>query len=112
MAYRLSRHPASGIFGDFGHRTLWDEFCYEVQYGPTSQLEGAWDHTLSGFAQAVVEQMPAHVAALLSWYLADRDDARRVNDAICAGDIGEAVIAAARGRASERDPGKIFGDGW
>ena len=47
VIYRLQRIKASGIFGDdFNHKTGWDEYCYEVQQGPHTLLEQAWDHQI------------------------------------------------------------------
>jgi fructosamine-3-kinase len=41
VIYRLQRLDASGICGDdHQHKTLWDEFCHEVQWGPSDdQIE-------------------------------------------------------------------------
>jgi hypothetical protein len=33
VIYRLQRSKASGIFGDYGYKTLWGEYCHEVQKG-------------------------------------------------------------------------------
>ncbi|NJM49704.1 MAG: hypothetical protein HC843_01410 [Sphingomonadales bacterium] len=71
----LERFPASGIYGDdYGLRSLWDEFCFEAQEGPVSELEYAWDHTLDGFVQAIVERIPAHHQELLSWSIAQEQE--------------------------------------
>lgn len=67
VAYRMQRIPASGIFGDdYRHRTLWDEFCHEVKNGPHDQLEEAWEITLDGIMAGVVDDLPPHVAAVLT----------------------------------------------
>ena len=74
VIYRLQRFPASGVYGDdLGHRTLWDEFCYEVQEGP---FEGgldispasAWEYMVREFVEAVQERIPNKLARLLSIY--------------------------------------------
>ena len=50
VIYRLQRIEASGIFGDdFNHKTGWDEYCYEVQNGPHTLFEQAWDHHIGTF---------------------------------------------------------------
>ena len=67
--YRLQRFPASGVYGDaFAYKTLWDEWCHEVQEGPHYLLESAWDHTLSTFLKDVIDRVPAHARELLSKY--------------------------------------------
>jgi integrase len=36
---RLQWIKATGIYGDdYGHKTLWDEYCHEVQFGPLATL--------------------------------------------------------------------------
>ena len=67
--YCLQRFPASGIYGDgFAYKTLWDEWCHEVQEGPHDLLESAWDHTLSTFLKGVIDRIPAHARELLCKY--------------------------------------------
>ena len=66
--YRLQRFPASGFYGDdFTYRTLWDEWCHEVQ-NPNSLLGDMWDLTLFPFLKDVVDRVPQHARALLSEY--------------------------------------------
>lgn len=57
VVYAMQRSPASGIFGDRGHRTVWDEYCHECQYGPHEGLMSAWDHTLDGFLTSVANNV-------------------------------------------------------
>jgi hypothetical protein len=51
VIYRLQRLDASGIFGDdHQHKTLWDEFCHEAQWGPSDdQIDSAWGMTIRPF---------------------------------------------------------------
>ena len=96
MRHRMQRYPATRIYGDdSGHRTLWDELCHEAANGPAPALESAWEHTLSSFAIAVVEQMPSHTKAILSWHLASLED-DEPSDGIYAEALIEAVTAATR----------------
>lgn len=67
VAHRMQRIPASGIFGDdHRHRTLWDEYCHEVQNRPHDLLEAAWEITLDAIVTAVVDDLPPHIAAVLT----------------------------------------------
>ena len=69
VIYRLQQFPASGIYGDaYTYKTLWDEWCHEVQEGPHDLLEWAWDQTLPPFFKDVIDRVPAHTRELLSKY--------------------------------------------
>jgi hypothetical protein len=71
LRHRLRRLPAAGIFGDdYGHRSLWDEFEFEAENGPTAGLEWAWNGALSGVLCEVIDKLPEHHRCLLSWHLA------------------------------------------
>jgi hypothetical protein len=78
VIHRMQRVKASGIFGDsYIYKTLWDEYCHEVQEGPHDPLERAWDLTIPPFIDEVIEHLPRHVAVLLSIFAAwdlDEDD--------------------------------------
>ena len=79
VIYRLQRINASGIFdSDYRYKTLWDEYCHEVQEGPTNQIEHAWENTITPFLDDVTERIPNHTAVLLSifasWELGEDDD--------------------------------------
>jgi hypothetical protein len=75
----LQRAPASGIFGDdFQHKTLWDEYCHEVQNGPQDALAYAWNNTLEPILEDKARLLQHEEAVLLSigaaWEL-DEDEA-------------------------------------
>lgn len=43
VVHRLQRLPSNGIFGDdCGLRTVWDEYCFDQQQGPSPSLDYAW----------------------------------------------------------------------
>jgi hypothetical protein len=55
------------VYGDdYRHKTLWDEYCHEVQEGPYDLLDDAWDKTLGPVLRAIVGAIPRHEAALLT----------------------------------------------
>ena len=63
----LQRMPATGIFGDdYSFRSLWDEYCHEVQNGPSYDLEWAWDATIAPFIQHQIDRLPVHARLLIS----------------------------------------------
>lgn len=67
LVHRLQRIPASGIYGDnLGHKTLWDEFCYEKHNGPTAELQLAWHQAIDPHLESVIESIPRETAVLLS----------------------------------------------
>ncbi len=93
-AYRLQRMPATGIYGDdHGHRSLWDEYRFEAQEGPTPALESAWDQALSQVAQDVIEKTHAHTKALLSWHLLSMEE-EEASDAIYQEGLEQAALEA------------------
>ena len=71
VIFRLQRINASGIYGDdYAYKSLWDEWCHEVQKGPHDLLESAWEQTITPFLDDVIERIPRHSATLLSIFAA------------------------------------------
>lgn len=66
MVNRLQRINASGNFEEYRHKTLWDEYCHEVQNGHHDFLEDAWQHTLIEIADHIIDRIPIKEAALLT----------------------------------------------
>ncbi|OYU46966.1 MAG: hypothetical protein CFE31_18900 [Rhizobiales bacterium PAR1] len=65
--HQLQRMTATGLYGDYyRHKTLWDEYCHEVQNGPAPLLDGAWDSTVDGILASILDAVPEHVAVLLT----------------------------------------------
>jgi hypothetical protein len=64
---QLEQIGATSIFGDdYKHRTFWDEFCHEMQEGPHSALEWAFEATLDPLIHAIVEGIENSEATLLT----------------------------------------------
>jgi hypothetical protein len=61
----------------YRHKTLWDEYCHEVQNGPHDLLEWAWDATVDSILDKIVGAVPGPEGVLLTigavWDL-DEDD--------------------------------------
>jgi hypothetical protein len=75
--HHLQRRAATGLYGDYyRYKTLWDEFCHEVQNGPTPLLDGAWDRTVDEILVSILDALPQHVAALLTIDAIMESDAR------------------------------------
>jgi hypothetical protein len=77
--HQLQRIKPSGVYGDdYRHKTLWDEYCHEVQEGPYDLLDDAWDRTLRPVLRTIVDAIPRHEAALLTigaiWELDEGDE--------------------------------------
>jgi hypothetical protein len=66
VVFRLQRVKAIGIYDEYEHRTLWDEYCHDVQNGPDDFFEQAWETTVDSAIHVVVEAIPRHEAALLT----------------------------------------------
>ena len=80
VVHRLKRTKATGIYGeDYRHRSLWKEYCHEVQEGPNEALQSAWDDTLDSILSDLVQNTPRNTAMLLSilaaWELEEQDEA-------------------------------------
>ena len=102
---QMQRVRASGIYGDdYRHKTLWDEYCHEVQEGPYEPIETAWDQTMRGFIDALVEELPRHEATILTigavWEL-EQDES--LLGSVCADSISEQLKCVLDGVASARD---------
>lgn len=58
LEYQLKQRPAEGHYGDdLGYRTMWDEYCHEVQWGPTEGLGDAWDDLLNPLASDIADSL-------------------------------------------------------
>lgn len=96
FAHRLRRMKAAGVYDDAcGHRTIWDEFCFEVQEGPTQMLAQAWDALIYPAALDVVKKCPRNVQAILSWNLESMEH-EGPEDTVNEEALIEATIAAAK----------------
>jgi hypothetical protein len=73
IAGALQRHPATGIYGDDAEdedgrplKTLWDEFRYEVQFGPHDDVvDSAWNSTLRPFYEGTISTLSVGERRLL-----------------------------------------------
>ena len=76
VVYRLQRLDASGIYGDdYQHKTLWDEFRHEVQYGPhDDQIVDAWAMTIRPFLEAVITPLSENEKMVLFFSATDEAD--------------------------------------
>jgi hypothetical protein len=79
-AVLLEQIEATRIFGDdYKHRTLWDEYCHEVQEGPHGLLEDAFAETVGPIIRGIVESVADSEAILLTigarWHLDEAQEA-------------------------------------
>lgn len=112
----LRRHCPTGIFGDdHNHSHLWDEYCFEVQHGPTPELERAWKdhiqpfvaHRLSGLSE--IEADLLSVAAEWSFETIDRLDGSARRDDLISQEIWGALRDLADDDAKRRAPTRAGG---
>lgn len=95
VIHALMRMPASGIFeDDYRFKSVWDEYCYEVQEGPHPMLEAAFDLTVDPLIAWQVDQLDQSERQLLEIALAD--DADESNNIIAAVRISLCGIAINR----------------
>lgn len=79
LIWHLQRMPAAGLYGDaYNYKTLWDEYCHEVQEGPHDialvdgwrTVSDSWAQQLAPLVIEIADQVPRHVAQLLSGFAA------------------------------------------
>lgn len=105
----IRKCEASGIFSDCVHRTLWDEYCYEVQEGPHDtrlvdflpSVDDAFGMSIAPFIDAAVDSLPPESRALLNEWLRPELDADDDNDSFQDGS-GDSIEARLRELIDER----------
>jgi len=108
--YRLRRMPASGIYGDaWRFKTVWDEFCHEIQTGPREQLDWAWQDTIGTITDDLVGRLSGEEGALLTiaamW---EYDEAPVDRDLNFTPDLVARLVSdEVNARASSRDIGRF-----
>lgn len=110
MVARLQKIPASGVFSDdYQHKTLWDEFCHDIQYGPYDLLEGAWDITILPLANDIIHLIPNSEGRLLTMatdnFAFEGKPVFFTPDLVC-----DQMLVTLRGIASKRDMGRFDPD--
>lgn len=109
VIHRLQRIRATGVYGDdYRHRTLWDEYCHEIQNGPYELLEEDWGKTVSPIMFSVAQSVPDHEARLLSLAASWESDDEMVlagngDIAISRDLIAKAIEQQVRDEAAARD---------
>lgn len=96
LIWRLRRIRATGIFeGNYTCRTLWDEYCVELQDGPFDDglfggtdeiglpdVSTAFDSTIDPFLHTAIEALPQQEAVLLTlWAIDDWDEREQAETA-------------------------------
>lgn len=100
VIHAMQRMPASGIFGDdYRFKSVWDEYCREVQEGPHPMLEAAFYQTVDPMIAWQVDRLEQSERQLLEIALAE--------DAEEWGDILMAVRKSLQGIAIDRDLSKL-----
>ena len=100
VIHAMQRMPTSGIFGDdYRFKTVWDEYCREVQEGPHPMLEAAFDQTVDPMIAWQVHQLDPAERQLLEIAVAESPEEW--------GDIAMAVRKSLRGIAIDRDLSKF-----
>lgn len=80
---QLQDMPPSGLFDRVDLRSVWDEYCLQVQYGPAS-LEHAWAATIDPLVNRQVDELPRREASLLTlWQRWVTDDLSEDVDPTC-----------------------------
>lgn len=100
VIHGLQRMPASGIFGnDYRFKSVWDEYCREVQEGQHPTLEAAFNQAVDPMIGWQVDQLDHSERHLLEIALSEEADEP--------GNIAVAVRKSLQGIAIDRDLGKF-----
>ena len=100
VIHGLQRMPASGIFGDdYRFRSVWDEYCREVQEGPHPMLEAAFDQTVDPMITWQIDRLDHSERELTEIILAEGAEEW--------GDIATSVRKSLRGIAVDCDLSKF-----
>ena len=98
--HAMQRMPASGIFGDdYPFKSVWDEYCREVQEGSHPTLEAAFDQTVDPMIAWHIDQLDHSERQLLEIAFAEGAEEW--------GDIATAVRKSLQGIAIDRDLSKF-----
>lgn len=106
----IRHNPPSGIYGDYDHRDLWDEYCQEVADGP-GMLESAWHQTLYPYVAHRLGELPHETAVLITM-------ATQWDDCEFEGQEGECrddgrnyrALESAIRRLADEEPGHVRND--
>ena len=61
--------------GTIIHKTLWDEFCHEVQWGPgDDQIDSAWGMTIRPLLEAVIAPLSDNEKMVLFFATDEADE--------------------------------------
>ena len=100
----LQKMPASEIFGDYPFETIWDEYCHEVQQGPTPMVGWALDETMRSAISSPFRLLPKHVGMLI--YIGADYELNNCDDMIVGineGSVVEAVKSRLDSQAGRRN---------
>lgn len=115
VIWHMRRAPASGIWGDdYGYRTLWDEYCHDVQEGPFDEafMEGlpsvssAFDMSALAYIEQQVDALDREEAILLTFRAVeslDDPDTADMAGSMCREGLISAILAFVREEAGNAD---------
>ena len=67
VVYRFRRIPATAIYGNWEYRSLWDQYCYDFQFGPHEDEDIAagyldfppsWERVFDPVLERLVSELP------------------------------------------------------
>ncbi len=74
VVYRFRRMPATAIYGSWEYRSLWDQYCYDLQFGPHEDVDIAagyldfppsWERAFGPVLERLVSEVPVSEKKIL-----------------------------------------------
>ena len=74
VVHRFRRMPATEIYGDWKYRNLWDQYCYDLQFGPHEDEDvddgyldfpPSWERAFDPVLERLVSEIPVSEKKIL-----------------------------------------------
>ncbi len=114
MDWHVIRIESPGTYGgDFAFKTLWDELCFDCQFGPHILLTDCYTMTIEPIIYDVVKNLPkTEMEFLWNWSEAfwswDEEDEDEPEPLVYDGDVVNELWSRLRKRADGRDISRMM----
>ncbi len=114
VVWHIRRLAGSGSFGgNFASKTVWDEFCYDCQFGPHILLTDLYTMVIEPIIDDVVKNLPkTEMEFLWIWSEAfwswDEEDEDEPEPLVYDGDVVNELWSRLRKRADGRDISRMM----
>ncbi len=77
VVHALQRMPSTATFEEYSHRSQWDEYCHEMQEGPSGLVHYAFETMIEAHIEYVLSRLNEHDSKLLTAAAIDEFDEYR-----------------------------------